>query len=222
MICQSAISSWSHADVGLVEVGVAADQLQQGRHRLSLGRRSGRPRCLGGRSDRLAGCARMSTAYWNQVRSAEMTVPTDRSLPDLTAELTTMLGSTDPVERDEIAYPILATWISEGVYDDLLAGLGDGMAAGLVRGLGESRHRLGVPAQLLRPGAGRVHRPRQRRVAAAAGQDPRVGRPGQRLAGARARRARVRARAGLGPRGRPRRRRDRRARPSRRTSASTS
>ena len=80
----------------------------------------------------------MSTAYWNQVRSAEMAVPTDRPLPDLTAELTTMLGSTDPVDRDEIAYPILATWVSEGVYDDLLAGLGDGMAAGLVRGLGET------------------------------------------------------------------------------------
>ncbi len=80
----------------------------------------------------------MSTAYWDQVRSAEMAVPTDRPLPDLTAELTTMLGSTDPVERDEIAYPILATWIGEGVYDDLLAGLGDGMAAGLTRGLGET------------------------------------------------------------------------------------
>jgi hypothetical protein len=80
----------------------------------------------------------MSTAYWQQVRSAEMKVPTDRPLADLTAELTTMLGSTDPVERDEFAYPILATWISEGVYDDLLAGLGDGMAAGLTQGLGES------------------------------------------------------------------------------------
>jgi hypothetical protein len=81
---------------------------------------------------------RMSTAYWDQVRSAEMAVPTDRPLADLTAELTTMLGSTDPVERDETAYAILATWVSEGVYDDLLAGLGDGMAMGLLRGLGES------------------------------------------------------------------------------------
>ncbi|HET7071711.1 MAG TPA: DUF2785 domain-containing protein, partial [Nocardioides sp.] len=80
----------------------------------------------------------MSTAYWQQVRSAEMKVPTDRPLADLTAELTTLLGSTDPVDRDEIAYPILATWISEGVYDDLLAGLGDGMAAGLTQGLGEA------------------------------------------------------------------------------------
>jgi hypothetical protein len=80
----------------------------------------------------------MSTAYWHQVASAEMKVPTDRPLADLTAELTTMLGSTDPVERDEIAYPILATWVAAGVYDDLLAGLGDGMTAGLTRGLGES------------------------------------------------------------------------------------
>ena len=80
----------------------------------------------------------MSTVYWNRVRSAEMAVPTDRPLVDLTAELTAMLGSTDPVERDEIAYPILATWIGAGVYDDLLAGLGDGMAAGLTQGLGET------------------------------------------------------------------------------------
>ena len=80
----------------------------------------------------------MSTAYWDRVRSAEMAVPTDRPLADLTAELTTLLGSTDPVERDEIAYPILATWIGAGVYDDLLAGLGDGMAAGLTQGLGET------------------------------------------------------------------------------------
>jgi hypothetical protein len=81
---------------------------------------------------------RMATAYWQQVAAAEMRVPTDRPLADLTAELTTMLGSTEPVERDAIAYPILATWISEGVYDDLLAGLGDGMAAGLTQGLGEA------------------------------------------------------------------------------------
>jgi hypothetical protein len=80
----------------------------------------------------------MSSGYWHNVASTAMEVPRDRPLADLTAELTTMLGSTDPVERDETAYPILATWISAGVYDDLLAGLGDGMAAGLTQGLGES------------------------------------------------------------------------------------
>ena len=64
-------------------------------------------------------------------------VPSDRPLDDLTAELTAMLGSPDPEQRDGIAYPALATWVDRGVYDDLLVGLGDGMAAGLTVGLGE-------------------------------------------------------------------------------------
>lgn len=79
----------------------------------------------------------MSSGYWQHVTAAEMEVPHDRPLADLTAELTTMLGSADPVQRDETAYPILAAWIAAGVYDDLLAGLGDGMCAGLTQGLGE-------------------------------------------------------------------------------------
>jgi hypothetical protein len=48
-----------------------------------------------------------------------------------------MLGSTRPEVRDGTAFPALATWIGNGVYDDLLAGLGDGMVAGLAVGLGE-------------------------------------------------------------------------------------
>lgn len=79
----------------------------------------------------------MVTGYWQQVMATGLTVPTDRPLDDLTAELTTLLGSTDPAERDGTAYPTLATWISRGEYDDLLAGLGDGMAAGLTVGIGE-------------------------------------------------------------------------------------
>ncbi len=66
-----------------------------------------------------------------------MAVPSDRPLPDVTAELTTMLGSPDPAQRDATAYRTLATWIDDGVYDDLLVGLGDGMAAGLRVGVGE-------------------------------------------------------------------------------------
>lgn len=79
----------------------------------------------------------MSGAYWQQVHDSGLAVPADRPLPDLTAELTTMLGESDPERRDGTAYPTLATWIERGVYDDLLAGLGDGMAAGLGVGLGE-------------------------------------------------------------------------------------
>ncbi len=56
----------------------------------------------------------MSASYWEQVISDGLTVPSDRPLDDLTAELTRMLGSTDPDERDGTAYPTLATWIRRG------------------------------------------------------------------------------------------------------------
>ena len=80
----------------------------------------------------------MESAFWDRVVAEGHKVPADRPLVDLTAELTTMLGSADPYLRDEIAYPTLATWVSEGVYDELLEGLGDGMTAGLAVGIGES------------------------------------------------------------------------------------
>lgn len=80
----------------------------------------------------------MAVGYWREVLSSDLAVPTDRPLDELTAELTTMLGSPDPEQRDGIAYPALQTWIGRGVYDDLLGGLGDGMAAGLTAGLGSA------------------------------------------------------------------------------------
>ncbi len=79
----------------------------------------------------------MSGTDWKQVVERGLEVPTDRPLDELTAELTRMLGSTDPGLRDGTAYPALGTWIDRGVYDELLVGLGDGMAAGLTVGLAE-------------------------------------------------------------------------------------
>ncbi len=79
----------------------------------------------------------MSGQYWKQVHAQGLEVPADRPLDDLTAELTVMLGDADPELRDGTAYPALATWVSRGVYDELLSGLGDGMAAGLRVGIGE-------------------------------------------------------------------------------------
>ncbi|MGD9959505.1 DUF2785 domain-containing protein [Nocardioides sp.] len=81
--------------------------------------------------------ASTASPFWQQVVRDGLRVPTDRPLGDMTAELTAMLGSTEPELRDGIAYPTLATWIGRGVYDDLLSGLGDGMVAGLSVGLGE-------------------------------------------------------------------------------------
>lgn len=79
----------------------------------------------------------MESAFWDRVVAEGHRVPSDRSLADLTAELTAMLGDPDPRRRDGIAYEVLANWVSEGVYDDLLEGLGDGMTAGLMVGIGE-------------------------------------------------------------------------------------
>ncbi|MBO0842218.1 MAG: DUF2785 domain-containing protein [Nocardioides sp.] len=80
----------------------------------------------------------MSEAYWREVHSTGLAVPTDRPLGDLTIELTRMLGDPDPGVRAGLAVPALSAWIRAGVYDDLLTGLGDGMAAGLTVGLGET------------------------------------------------------------------------------------
>lgn len=73
----------------------------------------------------------MTGIDWRHVRAADFQVPDHAPLPDLTAELTTLLGAPDPELRDELAVPVLRAWIGRGVYDDLLAGLGDGIAVGL-------------------------------------------------------------------------------------------
>jgi hypothetical protein len=81
----------------------------------------------------------MASTFWQQVQANGLEVPTGRPLAELTAELTGMLGDPDPAVRDGLAYPTLATWVRHGVYDQLLEGLGDGMASGLAVGLGETR-----------------------------------------------------------------------------------
>lgn len=90
----------------------------------------------------------MRETYWRSMLADGLPTPADAALPDLTAELTTMLGSTEYALRDEVALPTLTTWIARGVYDHLLPGLGDGIAAGLkagmdrVTGHGDSSHVL--------------------------------------------------------------------------------
>jgi hypothetical protein len=80
----------------------------------------------------------MAGGFWQRVLASDLAVPPDRPLPELTAELVTMLGSSDPFERDDLASRVLATWIGEGVYDDLLITFGDSLCTGLRAGLGES------------------------------------------------------------------------------------
>lgn len=78
----------------------------------------------------------MADSYWQAVLTGGLEVPADRPLDDLTAELVEMLGDPNPRRRDDLAYPVLATWISNGVYDGLLAGLGDGITVGLAQEIG--------------------------------------------------------------------------------------
>lgn len=78
----------------------------------------------------------MLGGFWQSVLESDMAVPRERPLNELTAELVSMLGSPDAIERDEVAYSVLATWITEGVYDDLLVTLGNSIAEGLRSGLG--------------------------------------------------------------------------------------
>lgn len=78
----------------------------------------------------------MTRVDWRHVRAADYPVPNVAPLADLTTELTSLLASPDPELRDDLALPTLQTWIRRGVYDHLLVGLGDGIAAGLGYGLG--------------------------------------------------------------------------------------
>ncbi len=80
----------------------------------------------------------MRTSYWERVVAAGGGVPSGAALDDLTAELVAMLGDPDPHVRDEIAFSTLARWIADGVYDELLVGLGDGLAVGLRTCLGDA------------------------------------------------------------------------------------
>ena len=129
----------------------------------------------------------------------------DLPLADLTAELTAHAGRRRPARCATGCLPTLATWIERGVYDDLLAGLGDGMAAGLRVGIGErgtdTVFRRSFSALVL---AECIARDNQRPLVPGG----KVLEWGDRLATVAAPRAGpagLRARQGLGPRRRPRR-----------------
>ncbi len=80
----------------------------------------------------------MDKAFWQGIVDADYTIPSTHTLADLTRELLALLGSTDPHLRDVFGYPILATWMSRGLYtaeelrvmaaqltDNLRVGLGE-------------------------------------------------------------------------------------------------
>jgi hypothetical protein len=80
----------------------------------------------------------MDNAFWQSILDADGAVPEGHTVDELTPELLALLGSTDPILRDEVAYPILDTWIHSGAYsDDRLRALLDQLGENLTAGLGE-------------------------------------------------------------------------------------
>jgi hypothetical protein len=57
----------------------------------------------------------MELPFWQAIIDAEYAVPAGHTARDLTVELMGYLGSPDPRLRDDIAYGILARWITRGV-----------------------------------------------------------------------------------------------------------
>ncbi len=80
----------------------------------------------------------MDRAFWQAVLASDAALPPGHALADLTEELLGYLGSPDPWLRDELAYPLLDSWIGGGRYTpaELRALLGQ-LAANLQVGLGE-------------------------------------------------------------------------------------
>lgn len=68
---------------------------------------------------------------WEQVLAAGCPTPApERRLDDATA-LVSALADPDARLREIVAPSVLRAWVEAGAYDDLLAGLGDGLLAGL-------------------------------------------------------------------------------------------
>ena len=111
----------------------------------------------------------MSGQYWKQVHASGLAVPSDRALGDLTAELTRMLGDTDPRPATGPRTPPSPPGSAEASTTTCSrARRRDGRRAR--RRPRRERHRLGLPAQLLRAGPRRVPRPRQRGPLVAGGK----------------------------------------------------
>lgn len=66
---------------------------------------------------------------WAAVIADDLAMPDDRPREELIAELTVMLADPDPAIRDDLAYPIFATWIVRGYVDGSIRDIGDTVAA---------------------------------------------------------------------------------------------
>lgn len=64
---------------------------------------------------------------WATLLATGCRVPTNQPLDYLIDELCAMLAAQDPALRDDIAYPVMVTWLNRGELDGRLRALGDRM-----------------------------------------------------------------------------------------------
>lgn len=82
----------------------------------------------------------MELPFWQAIVDADYAVPAGYAARDLTVELMSYLGSPDPQLRDDIAYGILARWITRGVLSAAdLRPLIAPLTANFRQGTGEAR-----------------------------------------------------------------------------------
>lgn len=86
--------------------------------------------------------AQHDRAYWRTIKTNKFEVPAGASAPALAAELSTLFASPDPELRDELAFEILASWISEKrvLTPDQIRPLMAAWTANLQRGIGEANN----------------------------------------------------------------------------------
>jgi hypothetical protein len=79
----------------------------------------------------------VDVTFWQEIKDDDYRPAPGYPIDELIAELEHMLTFADARQRDEIAFDILGEWLQAGRCDHDLAGLGDRMAAQLLRGIGE-------------------------------------------------------------------------------------
>jgi len=79
-------------------------------------------------------------AFWQSIKGNAYTAQQGYTTANLTAELLACLSSPDPEMREELAYPILDTWIHSGAYSHQeLWDIATRLLNNLTQGLGEQR-----------------------------------------------------------------------------------
>ncbi|WP_164667288.1 DUF2785 domain-containing protein [Virgibacillus doumboii] len=80
----------------------------------------------------------MNKQFWQSLRATDYKIPTGFNISELTEELKGYLGSTDPVLRDEIAFPTICEWMDRDYYSkEEMKQLMKEMMLNLKSGLGE-------------------------------------------------------------------------------------